>query len=337
MKVTFESPGAAWRRLHETLDDYDIALFVGAGVSYPSGVPAWEEFVATLGGWSDSEMQRFGRAGLSTTALCGIARGADSVRVWTSRVREAIYRKFLSAAARKGILPGDFDSRDVTARKRVDGFFRNSNPVLWSIVRACGVSNGDSVKKNDQIGALLSTNVDGLLQICDRAIHGSRVLRTVERACIEGQAEKIPLYQLHGYLLPTGRPSSEAADGLVLTEADYVARTDDPYSWANVALHWAVREFPVVFMGCSMNDDLIRRALHRSCRERMKHYAAKKGGRPAGENVWRRHFVVMRVSGDKRVDRARNESAATLGLWPLWVKDYGRDLPARIGAATGRS
>src|SRR5690606_15621534 len=107
----------------------------------------------------------------------------------------------------------------------------------------------------------------------------------------------------------------------------------DVYSWANVTLHWAVREFPVVFLGCSMNDELIRRALHRSCRERAEHYSNKKGGEPLKERRRRQHFAVMLLSGNGDVDRRRNESAAMLGVWPLWVRDYRKDLPARIAAA----
>jgi hypothetical protein len=124
------------------------------------------------------------------------------------------------------------------------------------------------------------------------------------------------LYQLHGYLLPPQAqlPSGEAADGLVLAEAEYLARTDGPYTWANVMLHWAVREFPVVFVGCSMTDELVRRALHRSCLERVAHHIAKRSGKPESEEKRRKHFAVMLWSGDGLVDRALNESAATLGL-----------------------
>jgi hypothetical protein len=253
-----------------------------------------------------------------------------------------IYDGFLAQVAEKSteiadLSVSDFGSEAAGSGGRVSRFFQATNPVLWEIVRVCGQSRSGHYRKNDRIGVLLSTNLDGLPQLCDRAIHGSpRMLRTVERASAEAHVDKIPLYQLHGYLLPPSGASKirgEAADGLVLTEAEYVARTDGPYAWANVTLHWAVRQFPVVFIGCSMTDDLIRRALHRSCRERTEDYSAKKSGKPLKETVRRRHFAVTRLHKDNEVNQVRNQSAAALGLWPLWVEDYDRDLPTRLREA----
>jgi hypothetical protein len=275
--------------------------------------------------------------GLSLISLLEIAKRNAKREEWKEKVRQAIYKGFLAQVAKEStkivdLSVSDFGSRDPASGQRVNQFFQATNPLLWEIVRVCGRKD----RKTDRIGALLSTNLDGLPQLCDRAMHGSRRLRTVERASTESHAGKIPLYQLHGYLLPPNGKSQirgEAADGLVLTEAEYVARTDGPYAWANVTLHWAVREFPVVFVGCSMTDDLIRRALLRSCRERTEDYSAKKSGRLVKETVRRRHFVVARLRKDDRINKLWNESAAVLGLWPLWVEDYEHDLPAKIREA----
>ena len=340
--ITFDSREKAWQRLGSTLRDYDVALFLGAGVSINNKMPTWNEFVAKLGGWSPAERSKLADAGMSPATLCEIAKRGVPARKWTTRVRSAIYEEFeAQVGATEGLSLSDFGSKHVRARERVSNFFRAENPVLWEIVRACGVkgSNGE-FEMNERIGAVLTTNVDALLQLCDRAIHGSPgMLRTIERASAETEAGKISLYQLHGYLLPPqaqfahrpGSPSSgEAADGLVLGEAEYLGRTDGPYTWANVMLHWAVREFSVIFVGCSMTDELVRRALHRSCLERMAHHTAKRSGKLESEETLRKHFAVMPLSGDDLVDRALNESAATLGVWPLWVRDFDKDLPAKL-------
>lgn len=334
-QVTFDSPEKSWQRLRRTLRHYDVALFLGAGVSIANKMPTWNTFVEKLGCWSSIERSKLAAAGLSPATLCEIAKRRVPASTWTERVRSAIYEEFVAQVqATQGLSLSDFGSKHSRARKRVSDFFRSKNPVLFEIVQVCGLKRRDGgYEMNETVGAVLTTNVDGLLQLCDRAIHGSpRMLRTVERASAETAAGKIPLYQLHGYLLPPQAqlPSGEAADGLVLGEAEYLARTDGPYTWANVTLHWAVREFPVIFVGCSMTDELVRRALHRSCLERVAHHMAKRFREQESEDVRRKHFAIMLWSGDDLVDRALNDSAATLGLWPLWVRDFAKDLPARL-------
>lgn len=118
-------------------------------------------------------------------------------------------------------------------------FFRRTNPVLSELVKACGTSSTGQKSRSELIGAVLTINLDCLLQACDRACHGSpRILKTVERATKGPKEGKISLYHLHGYLrIEPKSPNAEAPDRLVFTEDEYLARNDDPYSWANVTLH----------------------------------------------------------------------------------------------------
>jgi hypothetical protein len=45
-------------------------------------------------------------------------------------------------------------------------------------------------------------------------------------------------------------------------------RNDNPNHWAAATLQWALREFPILFVGYSMTGALVRRALYRSRIER---------------------------------------------------------------------
>lgn len=347
MEATYETPDESWRRLRRTIEDYQVAVFLGAGVSAANDLPNWGTFIQELGEWSTEEMADFAKSGVSLMSLCEIAKHQKAAKGWTDRVRDALYGKFLEQIKKEsGRIPGlnsaDFSSRDEVSRARVDRFFRERNPVLWDIVCACGYRDEDGkFHANDNIGALLTTNLDGLPQLCDRAVHGRRLIRTVERASTESHLGKIPLYQLHGYLMPPGVSRGlrgEAADGFVLTESEYLGRTDGPYTWANVTLHFVVREMPVIFIGCSMTDDLIRRALLRSRRERADSFAATQADREAlQERLIRRHFIVMSWNpDDDRANCIKNIGAAMLGAWPLWISNYDRDLPARVRAAVSR-
>ena len=347
MEITYESPDESWQRLRRTIDDYQIAVFLGAGVSSANRLPFWDGFIQALGNWSAQEMAKFKESGTSLMSLCEIAKHQPSELAWTERVRHALYEKFLEqidAESKRihGLTSADLSSKSDTSRTRVNEFFQDSNPVLWEIVNACGSPDGTGrYHANDNIGALLTTNLDGLPQLCDRALHGRRLIRTVERAATEAHLGKIPLYQLHGYLMPPGVSRGlrgEAADGFVLTESEYLGRTDGPYAWANVTLHFVVREMPVIFVGCSMSDDLIRRALLRSRRERADSFAATQANTDeVHEHIVRRHFVVMcRDPDDEKTNRIRNLGTAMLGAWPLWITDYDKDLPARVREAVGR-
>lgn len=335
--ATFESPDASWSRLKRVLDGSEVALFVGAGLTIPSRIPSWSELTARLAGVDDKRVAALEakRIGL-TTQLQIASQKHQATWQWIESVREALYRDFLTQVdkARVGI-PGltkiDFGSRNEAARARVRQFFTDTNPLLSRLVGLCSREHASTGAK-DRIGTIVTTNLDGLLQVCDRACHGSpRMLRTIERASKNSDFEKISLYHLHGYLHVTSdRPDEEAADRLVLTEHDYLERTDNPYSWANVVLHWALREFPIIFIGCSMTDELVRRALRRSMRERLLHYQSEHPTRLIPESRWRRQFALVQWKPKRWLNEAVNANFAFLGVWPLWVKNFRKDVLRRM-------
>ncbi|HQZ67236.1 MAG TPA: SIR2 family protein, partial [Planctomycetaceae bacterium] len=166
---------------------------------------------------------------------------------------------------------------------------------------------------------------------CDRALHGSpRMLRTIERASKSTHADKVPLYHLHGYLLPFPNTEAkrEAADRLILTEQEYIARTDQPYHWAATILHWALVESPVVFIGCSMVDELCRRALYRTRAQRIEDATAESVRRGRRQSV-AKHFAVCKLS-DEATNSAIEQSYALLDLNPVWGRNYTTELPDRL-------
>jgi SIR2-like domain len=173
---------------------------------------------------------------------------------------------------------------------------------------------------NERLGPVLTTNIDCLLQIYDAVMHGdNRVFETIEAATSETDAEKLSLYYLHGYLSTDQKDDKQIP--FVFTEAEYLDRNDDPYGWANITLHWALREFSIVFIGCSMTDELIGRALYRNCKQRVGN--SKTLPRDA-EKLHRRHFAVVSRKNDVAYEKLLNETLARLGVWPLWVDNYDK-------------
>jgi hypothetical protein len=329
-KFTFQSPDDSWESLYELASDYDIGLFIGAGVSKNNKIPDWKSLIAQIGNWNNAEVDKFQKRGVSLTTLADIARGSYADAEWAALLRRHLYAGFFEAVRpRLGEVSGlsleqFINNKDIRHLDKCRRFMKGENSVLKAIVSLCG--SGKKKVPNVRIGPILTTNIDCLLQIYDAVIHGKdRVFETVEAASSETDAEKLSLYYLHGYLSTDQNEDKQIP--FVFTEAEYLNRNDDPYGWANVTLHWALREFSIVFIGCSMTDELIRRALYRNRQQRMRSNIASRG---EAEKLQRRHFAVLGRKNDVTYEQLLNETLARLGVWPLWIDDYDNDLPPRL-------
>jgi hypothetical protein len=305
-------------------------------------MPSWERLTAELCDLDVKTVDVLKTKGIPLTSQLAVsldALGDHAGKQWIDRVRRHLYAGFGQQLKERGNLSyEDLKRQEIfkEASPNVREFFKLTNPALVEIVRMCSIETGENERRfeaNSRVGAVLTTNLDSLIQICDRAIHGSpRMLRTIERANKKREAGKTSLYHLHGYLIPhaNAEPRMEAADRLVLTEIEYTERNDNPNNWAAITLHWVLREFPVVFVGCSMTDDLVRRALYRSRHERIAD--AKAESRPSRIEEAKRpkHFAVCKWLEEKYIREALKKSFSLMDLYPLWVKDYDKQLPERL-------
>ena len=330
------------QRQHGRSDRTDISLFVGAGLSFANRMPLWGKLVADLsphrGDHAAVEVvNQLQNAGVSLPRQLSVLEAQfienKSRSAWVKRIRKSLYGGLLQQLAEenvdgKSVLPQLLESQ-ASKNKQVSRFFRKTNRSLYEVVRMCSVQR----KGISRIVSVLTTNLDALLQLCDRAVHGSpRKLRTIERASKSTDAYKVPLYQLHGYLAPFKTSAAkEAADNLVLTEQEFNARTDQPYHWAATVLHKTLVESPVLFVGCSMDDELCRRALYRTRQQRIKDgYAESKKRGIAAEKP--RHFAVCELAKDENANEFIEQSLRIIDVNPLWVNDIkGKELSSRLG------
>jgi|SRR5215472_558424 len=353
----------SWQRVHQALEMNDLALFVGAGVSYVrdppegpgGGLPGWRQFAKRLAEAADlaeSQICLLEKGGRTLPAIISMIQdrvwkkeGAyscqDRQRVWTTLVRDVLYRDFKRALSQHGIDPEDERFRRFLRaeqdlkkeHRRLCEYMEKRFASLTAIVELCSApaSREDPDRKwvpQRGIRALLTYNVDALIQIYDRARHGRRVFRTVERSSKKARGRKIPLYQLHGYLQPLDvGPNHEATDRLVFTEHEYHKRTDEAFNFAMTSTLWALRETVCVFVGCSMTDELMRRGLYRSRKERIRDSRYEGKDLISAEEEALRHFAVLPIE-DHKGELERD--LRLLGVRPLWVHDFNRDLPRRI-------
>jgi hypothetical protein len=322
----------SWDAFHQTLRNREMAIVVGAGVSYASGFPDWSTLTGELLRAAKIDVECLRELSLPLTAQIEMARQVYSDRSddWPELVRKILYRHFDKTLRKLGTDDTSQGSRK-DSNPALAHAIKQKNPTLAAIVELCSKRTASSTYvKNQRIGALLTYNIDGLLQVYDRALHGSpRILRTIERASAGRRPDKVNLYHLHGYLMPQkGLPGDETADKLILTETEYHDRTDDAYSFANSALLSALREFPCIFVGCSMADELMRRSLYRSLKERKD--ALRREGADNQEKRWRRHYAVVKVCKRACVNTLRDRDLRMLGVNPLWVSNFEVDLPRRL-------
>lgn len=339
--MTFDAkPGDGWEQLYEAVEKRDVVFVLGAGVSTRSRNPMWPELVKRIA--EDVDRPEIAsldpEAGLTYPTRLSILRRAceRSGRSWSELMRDCLYKEW--SAEEKAL----FGELNKAKRGSVDAARRiaRENSTLASIVEFCAAptSNPKMWAPNPRVAAVLTYNIDALVQLYDRCRHGSpRILRSIERASKKRQRDKIPLYyHLHGYLEPVAaNPKKEASDALVFCEDEYHARTDHPFSFAMTIMLWALREFTVIFVGCSMTDGLVRIALHRAKSEH-EQAARREQTRPREAP----YFATFSHDTKRKLpDEVVEDHLGLVGVQPLWLDDFGqlpeqfRKLRARLDAS----
>lgn len=325
-----------WSQLERAYASEGLVFVLGAGVSLGTPdetghrvLPTWIELLERLrndaadgtppvvelvaAGWSLPMI-----ADLVAGSARGTARDAA-----VERVRAALYRD----------LPFFPDGTGKSNRRQFVRFVDERIPTLRTVAAFCAVRNESGrYDPNPLVHAVLTLNIDALLQAYDYARHEKRLLRTVERASAGARRSKISLFHLHGFLRFDGKardPTKESHD-LVLTEREYFDFFAAPNSVFNYVVLFMLREHHCVFVGLSMLDENLRRLLHLSTAERM---LALDGEGVTGREAERRaarHYAVLRRA-QPALDRAVEESLWGLGTRVLWVDDYA-ELSERFGA-----
>ena len=189
-----ETIDQSWQQLFEVLSDSDISLFAGAGLSKGNEMPSWAELTAALSdhGCVDTAW-RLQNDGLTFARQISVAKQRfDKLKngdeLWAEEIRKAIYVKFFEQFSAGGLQNDKLRymlKSGADSSKSIKHFFQTTNPALYEVVRMCAITKRESKGKIEvpRIVSLLTTNLDSLIQVCDRAIHGSpRKLRTIERA-----------------------------------------------------------------------------------------------------------------------------------------------------------
>ena len=313
--------------LRDAYTDGHLALGLGAGVSQGSALPGWNELVCRLAEALPRVSRRSAQtlldAGYDATVLATILRekvGADAD--FANLVRQSLYR--------------DFPFKEAVGKDNHSRFakhIRDTNPTLHAVGTMCGI-RVDTRKflPNPRIRALMTLNIDALLEMYTRARFRGRVLRTVERAAASASATKIHSYHVHGYLVRefsnSTRPprAMEADDRLILTEQQYFDVVANANGFVNYTMLYLLREYRFLFIGLSMRDPNLRRALHLSFAERIRELVAEGESEERARTRSTRHWAIM-ARRDAELDAATSILLEVIGVRPLWVKGWNEIPP----------
>jgi hypothetical protein len=309
-----------------------LALGLGAGVSVQSKVPDWRELVRRVAEQPEVRPTReiatsLLQAGHDATVVAGYLRSrAGSEKVFVEAVRRSLYSDLnVDFAA--------FVERHNT--RNFARFVRDTNTTLHAIGTFCARRlASDRFGPNTAVRAVLNFNLDNLLQTYTAARFKKRVLRTVERASASASSRRINTYHPHGYLLrevepeTPANPKREAGDRLVLTEHQYIDVVANSNGFVNYTMLHVLREYNFLFIGLSMTDPNLRRALHVSRSERRRELLAEGLLPTSAERASRRHWSVMQRQNED-LDQATSQMLGELGVAPIWVLDWTK-VPALL-------
>jgi len=339
MKGQVESRrGPVPKELAKAYVDGHLALGLGAGVSQGSALPGWNELVCRVA----EALPHIGRpsaqtlldSGYDATVLATILRSkVNSDPEFANLVREALYR--------------DFTFRPALGKSnhtQFAGHIRGTNPTLHAVGTLCGVqSDARRFCANPLIRAVMTLNIDALLEMYTRARFRVRVLRTIERAAASASASKIHSYHVHGYLVREFTSSSrprraiESDDRLILTEQQYFDVVANANGFINYTMLHLMREYRFLFIGLSMRDPNLRRALHLSYSERVRELQAEGETFSGAQERATRHWAIM-AHQNVELDDATTILLKVLGVKPLWIKGWD-EIPRMLQSlyeSTGR-
>ena len=336
--------GDAVERLCATYRDVpQLGLVLGAGVSKESGVPLYSKLAHDL---FQLALKRRNLKGVPESVIAFMQEQARHLRTGqaggTPQDPDKILQfvcDHLDPKANLPLLVKQVLYRNVETKlshKMVASRTYRDNQTLDAVITFCAALPGsvlalDSESRwetNPRVGGILTTNYDNLVEGTFGSKYGRSLLKPVTR---EGSRETvpgkrvIPVYHMHGYVSYVDdpkEPDGVKASDLVIAEDDYYRTFYNLLGFSNVVATSFLRQFPCLFVGCSMADRNVRRILYHLQRERIR-----------SSEVWE-HFAILPplAAGEQEFDDAILRS---FGVTAIRVADRD-DLGAQVEAILRR-
>lgn len=208
-----------------------LTLVLGAGISYPSGAPGWEDLIAHAGAraFPADIIAAVEASRLSSVARVRFFESQIGKMVFRGHLKDALYAKVTKHAANLGA------------------------------IAAFIIGEGE----RPRVGNVITYNFDDLLEQAI-ARHGSARHRAVSSAADYNTPvsdDTVRVYHPHGYLPQDGDFERVADSPIVFSENDYHRHFVDHAYWANTVQMAAFGSSHCLFIGLSFSDGNLRRLL----------------------------------------------------------------------------
>ena len=280
--------------LKKALNDNQLTLVCGAGVSRDSSIPTWNELLVNILNevYSNSRDLNTDNKVTAESLLSLIPQS------------NLILGKYL-----KIILKDDFN-KIVQKHLYLDYNqfyeFEPINPNLETNMMKSIVELSRPKRRGNRLESIITFNFDDLIE-------GALSKHNIEHTSIwkEGQAygiDALPIFHVHGFL-PNKRDIEEP--NLVFSEESYHSQFIDPYSWSNLIQLNTFSKNICLFVGLSLSDPNLRRLLDISWRrnQRCKHY-----------------IIMKKIPSKSRAAEITTmlfeQDANSLGLNVIWCSDF---------------
>jgi hypothetical protein len=243
----------AIKELKDAFNGRNLTLYLGAGVSIPSGLPSWEQLVLLL-----------------------------YFRTLKADINYKVYPNYLLAIS-EWLLKNKNEPLDIILRKIKNSgwdektFIKLIQETLYTGFNLFGQVQIPSIDENKTLTAviknlcsrsspqiqglksLITYNYDNLLEIGLESTHLLNNYQIVWRKSEIIDAGKIPIYHVHGYIPLNERGSS--MDEMIFSEEQYNNAFQDAYYWGNMVQMQTLSSSTGLMIGISLNDRNIRRIL----------------------------------------------------------------------------
>lgn len=180
-----------------------LVLFLGAGVSCESGIPNWSELSRRLlltAGVKARRIEAIKKALPSYVAQFELAGQMLGYRGFVEGIYQALYEKLKCKSELEAIPMGWDEQKDWLGWNHVLRALM-TNKTLEAVGNLLLLGEGPTLRRNPQVPAVLTSNVDNLLAIyCLARSRGKRVLTWIDRASVGEYPDETPVYHLHGFL-----------------------------------------------------------------------------------------------------------------------------------------
>ena len=255
--MTFKISAEAKSEVRNAFEQKRLTLFLGAGVSVPSGLPTWQRLVLAMYLEMLSENNRRAYSNyLHAVADWMLQKTPDPLEITAQKIRMKFGddgQEFLNSLKRQ-LYAGFFDlgsgNFHVPQRRQLI----KGNATLRAVARVCELGRPS---RNVGVEAVITYNYDNLLEL---AFKQSTRYQVVHGEDAPGE-RAMPVYHVHGFVPITDEPSSNS-DEIIFTEEQYHVVTNSAYSWSNLVQIRGMSGSVGLMIGLSLSDRNVRRLLH---------------------------------------------------------------------------